>query len=214
MTMRRMLGRLSCVAAAAIALGNAQAEPSGAPPNALQGFAQNRNQPVQINAQTLVVRDKSKVATYSGNVKLVQGDTTLRCKTLVIYYDSHQDGASVKAGPSGSQQIRRIEAIGNVIVTQRDQTATGEKAIYDTSDATVRLSPRPGGYVVVTQGPDILRGHSLIVHLDTGISHVEGGVETLVNPRAVKNPGPAAQKTAPELRTANSAANPARTARR
>jgi lipopolysaccharide export system protein LptA len=198
MTMRMKFGSLSCLMAFCIALGVAQAQPqpqpqqSSAPPNALQGFSQNRNQPVQINAQTLEVRDKSKVATYTGNVKLVQGDTTLRCKTLIVYYDGNQAGGetvkSATPGPSGSQQIRKIEAIGNVIVTQKDQTATGEKAIYDTGDDTVRLFASSGGYVTVTQGPNIVRGPRLTVHLDTGVSHFEGGdVYSLIVPNAVKN---------------------------
>ena len=174
---------LSCLMAFCVALGVAQAQPQPQPPpsqpNALQGFSQNRNQPVQINAQTLEVRDKSKVATYTGNVRLVQGDTTLRCTKLIVYYDGEQAaGNSVKAatpGPAGSQQIRHIEAIGSVIVTQKDQTATGEKAIYDIKDDTVTLSPVPGGYVVVTQGQDVVRGRHLTVHLASGVSQFDGG---------------------------------------
>jgi lipopolysaccharide export system protein LptA len=216
MTMHMMLANLSALMALCVALGVAQAEPqpqqSSAPPNALQGFSQNRNQPVQINAQTLDVRDKTKVATYSGNVKLVQGDTTMHCKTLIVHYDGNQGGGpGVKAaapGSAGSQQSRRIEAIGSVIVTQKDQTATGEQAVYDISDDTVRLLAAPGGYVAVTQGPNIVRGRrSLTVYLATGLSHFEGGVESLFQPSAVKNDNhaappayPATQYAAPQAR--------------
>ena len=179
----RMKLSLSCLLAFGIAFGVAQAQPQpqqpNSQPNALQGFSQNRNQPVQINAQTLEVRDKKKVATYSGNVKLVQGDTTLRCAKLIVYYDGDQAAAntvkSATPGPAGSQQIRHIEAIGSVIVTQKDQTATGDKAIYDIKDDTVTLSPAPGGYVVVTQGQDIVRGRHLTVHLASGVSQFDGG---------------------------------------
>jgi lipopolysaccharide export system protein LptA len=221
--MMRMKFSLSCLTAFCVALGVAQAQPqpqpqqSSAPPNALQGFSQNRNQPVQINAQTLEVRDKSKVATYTGNVKLVQGDTTLRCKILIVYYDGADQaaGQTVQAstpGPSGSQQIRKIEAIGNVIVTQKDQTATGEKAIYDTGDDTVRMFAAPGGYVAVTQGPNVVRGPRLTVHLDTGISHFEGGdVYSLIVPKAMKTDNhatPAAPPAAPTAHQATPHATP------
>ena len=64
------------------------------PPNALQGFSQNRDQPVKIDAATLEVRDKDKVATFGGNVHLVQGDTTLRCKTLVVFYDQDNSAST------------------------------------------------------------------------------------------------------------------------
>ena len=43
---------------------------------ALQG--QNNGQPVHIEAMTLEIRDKDKTATFSGNVRVVQGDTTMR----------------------------------------------------------------------------------------------------------------------------------------
>ena len=106
-------------------------------PNALQGFSQNRDQPVHIEAASLEVRDKDKVATFSGNVVVTQGDTSMRCKSLVVFYDQ-EDGkggkTSMKAaqpGPGGKQQIRRLEAIGGVVVTQKDQTATGELGIFD-----------------------------------------------------------------------------------
>ena len=106
-------------------------------PNALQGFQQNRGQPVQIEASRLEVRDKDKIATFTGNVKVVQGDTTMRCKTLVVFYEQqNKDGQQAQAaaqtmpaatpGPGGSSQISRLEASGGVTVTQKDQTATGD----------------------------------------------------------------------------------------
>ena len=223
---------LPTLAALVLAAGVAQAQPQAPQSNnALQGFSQNRNEPVQINAQTLEVRDKKKMATYTGNVVLVQGDTTLRCKVLVVYYDADQgSGPAVKSStptPAGSEQIRRIEATGSVVVTQKGQTATGEKAIYDISDDTVRLFPAPGGNVAVTQGPNVVRGQRLIVHLDTGVSHFEsdngGGVYSLIvpgnkgdNPPGAPSslhpaPAPAphaAPRTAPKARATSPSSNP------
>jgi hypothetical protein len=48
--------------------------------NQVQGArGQNNGQPVHIEAMTLEIRDKDKIATFSGNVRVVQGDTTMRC---------------------------------------------------------------------------------------------------------------------------------------
>src|SRR5882724_4967177 len=66
-------------------------------PNAMQGFSQNRDQPIQIEAATLEMRDKKKEATFSGNVKVVQGDTTMTSKTLVVFYDSSPAPAAAPA---------------------------------------------------------------------------------------------------------------------
>jgi lipopolysaccharide export system protein LptA len=168
--------RLSNVAVAALALALLSPpviaqQPAGVP-NALQGFSQNRDQPVQIEAATLEVRDKSGVATFSGNVKVIQGDTTMRCKSLVVYYQGDDKSGGVKAatpGPTGSQSISRLEALGGVIVTQKDQTATGDKGLFDMKTNTVTLS----GNVVVSQGKNVMRGERLVVDLTSGVSRVE-----------------------------------------
>jgi lipopolysaccharide export system protein LptA len=172
--MRFLAILLTTIATLAMQPAHAQA-PSG-PPNALQGFSQNRDKPVQIDAATLEVRDKDKVATFLGNVKMVQGDTTMRCQTMKVFYD--QDAApgtstltAAKPGPGGSQQIKRLEALGGVTVTQKDQTATGETGVFDMKSNTVTLL----GGVVVTQAQNVLKGDSLVVNLTTGVSRVESG---------------------------------------
>src|SRR5271168_1856665 len=102
-------------------------------PNAMQGFSQNRDQPIQIEAATLEMRDKKKEATFSGNVKVVQGDTTMTSKTLVVFYEStaapapatpaNANAKAAKAappiqsatpGPGGASSIKRLEAHGSV----------------------------------------------------------------------------------------------------
>lgn len=152
------------------------AQANQGPANALQGFSQNKDQPVQIEAATLEVRDKDKVATFSGNVHVIQGDTDLRSKTLVVFYEDDSAGAKggVKAaqpGPGGSSQIKRLEANGNVLVTQKDQTATGDKGVFDMRTNTITLM----GNVVISQGQNVLRGERLVVDRVTGVSRMEGG---------------------------------------
>src|SRR6202043_2977258 len=44
--------------------------------SALQGFSENRDRPANIESSDLEIRDKDKLATFSGNVRLAQGDTT------------------------------------------------------------------------------------------------------------------------------------------
>jgi lipopolysaccharide export system protein LptA len=154
-------------------------------PNAMQGFSQNRDQPIQIEAASLEMRDKKKEATFTGNVKVVQGDTTMTSKTLVVFYDSNSAPAtpppanpkaaksapiqSATPGPGGSSSIRRLEAKGTVVVTQKDQVVTGETAIFDTKANLITMA----GGVVLTQCKNVLRGDRLLVDMTTGVSRVE-----------------------------------------
>jgi lipopolysaccharide export system protein LptA len=186
LAIRSGLSSRRCVFAAAAAtsilmavVGSAMAQPNGSnQPNALQGFSQNRGQPVQIEAGALEVRDKDKVATFSGNVKVVQGDTTMRCKSLVVFYEQQgqqqagtQPMKAATPGPGGSSQISRLEATGGVTVNQKDQTATGDSALFDMKANTVTLK----GNVVVSQGQNVMRGDRLVVNLTTGVSQVIAG---------------------------------------
>jgi len=155
---------------------SAQTTPQG-PPNALQGFSQNRDQPVHIEAATLEVRDKQKQATFSGDVRVKQGDTGLRCKSLVVFYEQDGEAANqgktlqaATPGPGGEQRIKRLEAHGGVIVTQKEQTATGDLGVFDMKSNTVTLTGNP---VVMTQGQNVLRGEKLVVDLTSGVSRVE-----------------------------------------
>ncbi|MGB8607611.1 MAG: LptA/OstA family protein [Bradyrhizobium sp.] len=186
----RRIAHCACKAAFAIAIiaageAGAQSAVTGVP-NAMQGFSQNRDQPIQIEAASLEMRDKKKEATFSGNVKVVQGDTTMTSRTLVVFYDSGAASAAAPAanakavaksapiqsatpGPGGSSSIRRLEAKGSVVVTQKDQVVTGETAVFDTKTNLVTML----GGVVLTQGKNVLRGDRLMVDMTTGVSRVE-----------------------------------------
>ena len=186
-----MLRHPFLIVAALLAIAGAplHAQPSKGPPNALQGFSQNHDQPVHIEAATLEVRDKDKVATFSGDVKVKQGDTGLRCKSLVVFYEGNDaDGKTLQAaspGPGGQQKIKRLEARGGVVVTHKEQTATGESGIFDMKTNTVTLN----GNVVMTQGQNVLRGDRLVVDLTSGVSRVESGKNGQGRVRGLFQPG-------------------------
>jgi lipopolysaccharide export system protein LptA len=180
----------------------AAAQPTQNTPNALQGFSKNQGQPIKIESLSLEVRDKDKVATFIDNVKLVQGDTTLECKRLIVYYDEEGAPATGKKGkptvaksslpgadPAGGQQIRKLEAKGGVVVTSKDQVATGDNGTYDMKSNTIIMT----GNVTLTQGQNVVRGQKLLVNMTTGISTVEsqgGKVDALFLPQSRENPKP------------------------
>ena len=180
---------VAAIAWLAVSHAAAQSTMQGVP-NAMQGFSQNRDQPISIEAVSLEMHDKQKEATFAGNVKVIQGDTTMTSKTLVVFYESSQSGqasasgqpaatkAAAKAappmqsstpGPGGASSIKRLEARGDVKVTQKDQVVTGEKAVFDTKTNLITMV----GGVVLTQGGNVLRGDRLLVDMTTGVSRVE-----------------------------------------
>jgi lipopolysaccharide export system protein LptA len=207
MTMVRKLSRLLALAAVLFAVPALSAQPSKGPPNALQGFSQNRDQPVHIEAATLEVRDKAKQATFSGDVHVTQGDTHLRCKSLVVFYEGGPGDSDVtktltaaKPGPGGEQRIKRLEARGGVVVTQKAQTASGNLGVFDMKTNTVTLT----GNVVMSQGKNVLRGDRLVVDLTSGVSRVESGKNGHGRVEGLFQPGAAP----PDLKSGGSSAPP------
>jgi lipopolysaccharide export system protein LptA len=197
---------LACAAAVA-AQPAAQPQSSGA----MQGFQPNRDQPVKITSNTLEVRDKIRQATFSGDVKLVQGETTVTCKALVVFYEDTQaqptekkgaqpDPQQAQAQKGASQQIKRAEAKGDVMITQKDQTATGDNGVFDIKSNTMTLTCN----VVLTQGASVLRGERMIVDMASGVTKVyanaESGkcsrnqIEFMTNPSAKDKPAGSPKK--------------------
>ncbi len=155
------------------------AQDAAAPNNAFQGFTRNRKDPVKIEANTLEVRDKEKLAIFRGNVVVVQGDTTMRCRELEVHYEGNALGADPRKNvpatksqqqSASAQRIKRLVAVGGVIVTAKDQKAVGDKGIFEMASNTVILD----GNVVVTQGQNVMNGDKLTVNLTTGTSKLDG----------------------------------------
>ena len=182
---------LCAVTAALMAPGLAVAQaprPAPAPGPPVQGLlqgGQDKDQPVQIEAASLEVRDKNKMATFSGDVQVVQGDTTMKCQSLVVFYGQEIGIAgngkpaatpvtttkSTPGMPQGAQNIRRIEARGGVTVLTKDQNVKGDTGIYDLETKTITLS----GNVVVSQGQNVIHGEKVVVDTVTGSAKVESG---------------------------------------
>jgi lipopolysaccharide export system protein LptA len=200
---------LCAVMAVLLAPGLAVAQtprPAAGPPvqSLLQG-GQDKDQPVQIEAASLEVRDKNKMATFSGDVQVVQGDTTMKCQKLVVFYGQEvgigqasapaPETKPAPAGPKGAQNIRRIEARGGVTVITKDQNASGDLGVYDLIAKTITLT----GNVVVSQGQNVIHGERVVVDTVSGNARVEsnnqggGGtpsrVRALIQPNQGQNSG-------------------------
>ena len=197
---------VALVLGAAIAAA-AQPAQKDQPGGAMQGLQLNRDQPVKIESDALEVRDKSQQATFIGKVKLTQGDTILQCAAAGDLLRGRVGGTGAEegraraartaqkggGGSAAAQQIKRAEAKGDVLVTQKDQTAKGDNGVFDVKANTVTLT----GNVVVTQGANVLRGDRMVVDLTTGVARVESGqsktgerqrVEGLFNPSSTPQP--------------------------
>ncbi len=176
---RHLASVLALTALASLAAPAARAQQSGSP---FVGFTQNRSDPINFEADRAEVFDTEKRAVLSGNVRIRQGESTLQTARLVIFYESSggtagsgqqtrattttpRQGAGAGAA-SPTQNVRRFEMQGGVIVTSRNQRATAERGSFDARRNEAIME----GNVVLTQCDNVLRGARL--HADLTANRV------------------------------------------
>src|SRR5207244_7989087 len=129
-------------------LSGAQAAPKPArTASPFQGFSSDNGKPINVKSDSIELHQQEQFAIFIGRVVAVQGDSTLRAPKLIVYYD--EAGTDVQTSPSGA--IKRLEAVGGVIVTSKDQRATGSRGVFDMKTNRATLF----GNVVLVQGSNV-----------------------------------------------------------
>ena len=140
----------------------------------------SNKEPIKIDADRLDVFDKEGRAVFAGNVVAVQGDSTMRCTMLTVFYEAGRGlagatggGAAAGANPlgNGDTAIRKIDCRGPVTIVSKTQVATGDNAEFDRARNKVLLV----GNAALSDGPNVTRGERVAYDLNTGIANVEGG---------------------------------------
>ncbi|RDJ25004.1 organic solvent tolerance protein OstA [Bosea caraganae] len=186
--------------------------------SALGGLGGDSKEPIKIDADKLDVLDKDNKAVFAGNVVAVQGDTTVRCSIMTVFYEG-RGGPGGRGGPaaaapaatpapapavpgqSNDSSIKKIECAGPVTVVSKTQAATSDNAVFDRANNQVIMT----GNVALNDGPNITRGDKLVYNTQTGIANVEnkkagGRVQGFFVPNsteAAKPGAPAAPARAP-----------------
>jgi lipopolysaccharide export system protein LptA len=165
-------------------------------------LSKNSGQPIDIESDVLVVHDAKKYATFKGNVKAVQGTTTLRATELDVHYvgggsdsltggqgataanaDAKAGDAKVEDAKAGDTKAGGGGALGGDGTQISKIEARGEVIITSDQDQTTTsdwaLYDVPaqqvtvGGNVVLMQGKNVLKGDRLVIDLATGESRFE-----------------------------------------
>ncbi|MSP68415.1 MAG: lipopolysaccharide transport periplasmic protein LptA [Alphaproteobacteria bacterium] len=141
-------------------------------PGAVSGH--DSSQPIEINADTLEVKQDERVAEFVGNVNAIQGNIVLRAEKMVVHYR--------QAGDGRPGTFSRIDVVGDVFIATPEETAQGLRGVYDADRRTVDLF----GSVVLTRGENVIRGDKLVLNLETGKSKIEGQAKGAGNPGRVR----------------------------
>ncbi len=103
-------------------------------------------------------RSKEKIAYVVGNAKFVEESRSVRADKFVAYMEA----------ADGQTKMRRVEAVGNVVIVTPNEVARGDKADYDAKTEIATLT----GDVRLTRGDNQLNGGKAVVNMKTGISRL------------------------------------------
>jgi lipopolysaccharide export system protein LptA len=133
--------------------------------------------PIDISADRLVSDTNERTAEFLGNVKVVQGTTTITADRLKLAYKAGNQEKAPDPAQAGADSIDSIEATGHVRIALDNRVAVGEKAVYTTSDRKLVISG-PGARI--TSGPDVIEGSTITFHRDSGKVEMVGQVKAII----------------------------------
>jgi lipopolysaccharide export system protein LptA len=111
--------------------------------------AGDSKEPIDITGDTAEFQDKEAV--WTGNVRVVQGETILTTERL-------------EATLSDEGDIETITAIGAVRYSNGKEAITGERAVFNDGARTIVITEN----VIVTQGKQIMSAGKITYWIDTG----------------------------------------------
>jgi len=126
---------------------------------------------IQIDANTMEMRDKEGIAIFTGDVSVTQGDRLLRAGKMIVHYEKsaaqETQGAAKGLGSTG---IERLEVSNKVYIKSGSQIATGDEGIFDAKANTLVMT---GQKVMLIDGDNVATGCKLTAHMATGRAVLE-----------------------------------------
>ncbi len=138
--------------------------------NALFDKASKEKVPVVITAQQAEFDNKTRKAVYTGNVKVVRGDTTMYSDKLESFLDKE------------GKELDHIIATGCVKVLQGNKIITAEKGVYYDKEQKVVLTGSP----VSRDGENVIEGSRMVYFFNQERVVVEDA-KSVLHPDKKKN---------------------------
>ncbi len=161
--MRAIWLALAVTAAPVLAAAQGASVPFG-------GLSTDAALPVEITSDALDIDQAAGTAIFTGGVRVAQGTLRLAADRIEVTY--------ADAAGSGTGRIDRMQATGNVTLTNGTEAAEAERAVYDVASGIVEME----GEVVLTQARNALSSERLRIDLNSGTATMEGRVQTVFVP--------------------------------
>lgn len=118
-----------------------------------------RAQEVRVSGDSFTVNEATSEAVFSGNVAVVH-------PTVKVWADK----VEVRYGDGGPTSVQSFTASGKVRLETSEQTATGDRAVFDPKTQILRLT----GNVKVTNASGTVAASELVVDIKNNTSTFSG----------------------------------------
>jgi lipopolysaccharide export system protein LptA len=115
--------------------------------------------------------NEKQMVVFSGNAIVKQADWVLKTDRLTLYYKKETE----KKDKSGTKELgaagdlEKIEASGNVIVTQKMKVATSDEAVYLQDSGQIIMTGNP----VIRERKNTIKGCKVTIYLNEDRGLVE-----------------------------------------
>lgn len=130
--------------------------------NSLQEDEADKKAPLKVTSDRMVSDNKNNLMVFTGTVVAVKGKLTVEADKMTVWSNADQS------------DISKIQAIGSVVITKGDKTATGEKAVYFSDTKKIVLTGNP----VLRNGKNRARGETVIYFFDREDMIIVGGEQS------------------------------------
>lgn len=130
-----------------------------------------KGESIEIVSDRLEAFNEKKLIMFTGNAIAKQGDRVLKADQLLLYYkkDPAKKDQIGAMEIEGTGDLEKIEAKGNVSVTQGERLATGDEAVYYHDTGQIILT----GNALLREGKNSIKGCRVIVYLNEKRGRVE-----------------------------------------
>ncbi len=101
-------------------------------PFAAQGLSTDRDQPIEVEADRLEVRDEENLSVYEGNVNLTQGSLQIRSDRLVIHFNDKRE-LTLMEMTGNPARLRQLDD------QQREMRGQARRINYTESESLLEL---------------------------------------------------------------------------
>ena len=130
-------------------------------------------EPIKIDADRLDVFDKEGRAVFTGNVVAVQGESTMKCTIMTVFYEQRDQnggaGRALRRRAPTTARSRRSTARGRSPSCRRPRSRPATTPPSTAAPNKILLI----GNATLSDGPNVTKGERVVYDLNTGVANVE-----------------------------------------